>query len=73
MAGSDVYYVVIEKENDEILHMRCNCPYAADGNYCKHMAAVLYQFYGEDETEDETENKAGRGTYLERMKKEIQE
>ena len=22
--------------------MSCTCPYAEDGNYCKHMAAVLY-------------------------------
>ena len=34
--------------------MSCTCPYAADGNRCKHMAAVLYQiedlggFYEQD-------------------------
>ena len=23
--------------------LSCDCPYAEDGNYCKHMAAVLYE------------------------------
>ena len=26
----------------EALQMDCSCPYADDGNYCKHMAAMLY-------------------------------
>ena len=26
--------------------MFCDCPYADDGNYCKHMAAVLYEIEG---------------------------
>ena len=27
---------------DPIEDMLCDCPYAEDGNYCKHMAAVLF-------------------------------
>ena len=27
----------------EVSDMECDCPYAEDGNYCKHMAAVLYE------------------------------
>ncbi|MFD2116624.1 SWIM zinc finger domain-containing protein [Paenibacillus yanchengensis] len=40
--GSDDYEVFIEIVADEMKDMNCDCPYAADGNYCKHMAATLY-------------------------------
>ncbi|MBR4026869.1 MAG: SWIM zinc finger family protein [Lachnospiraceae bacterium] len=29
-------------KNNKLQNMRCTCPYAYDGEYCKHMAAVLY-------------------------------
>lgn len=41
--GTEDYEVEIETEGDEIVEMYCTCPYADDGNYCKHMAAVLYK------------------------------
>lgn len=41
--GSSNYNVVIDLKNSDSPKMRCNCPYAADGNRCKHMAAVLYE------------------------------
>ncbi|CCQ94829.1 hypothetical protein CULT_2080002 [[Clostridium] ultunense Esp] len=34
------------KDNEDIIDLSCNCPYAEAGNNCKHMAAVL--FYLED-------------------------
>lgn len=40
--GTEEYDVSILLENGAIDTMECTCPYAADGNYCKHMAAVLY-------------------------------
>lgn len=42
VSGTEDYEVEIELEGDEIAEMYCDCPYADDGNYCKHMAAVLY-------------------------------
>ncbi len=44
--GTEEYKVEIVKEDDEIIDLSCTCPYADDGNNCKHMAAVL--FYLED-------------------------
>ena len=44
--GSDSYSVEIEIHNDRVEDMFCECPYAEDGNYCKHMAAVLYEIEG---------------------------
>lgn len=41
--GSEDYYVEIELEDDEVMYMSCTCPYADGDNYCKHMAAVLYE------------------------------
>ncbi|MFC6201127.1 SWIM zinc finger domain-containing protein [Lactiplantibacillus nangangensis] len=39
--GSQLYDVAITFRHDKIQHALCDCPYAAEGNYCKHMAAVL--------------------------------
>jgi len=40
--GSDAYDVSIKIKNDTVVDANCDCPYADDGKYCKHMAAVLY-------------------------------
>ncbi len=29
-------------DGNSIEDMFCDCPYAEEGNYCKHMAAVLF-------------------------------
>lgn len=42
--GSENYEVNITLCDGEITNMSCTCPYAEDGNYCKHMAAVLYNW-----------------------------
>lgn len=38
--GTEDYEVDIEITDGEIRDMYCSCPYADDGNYCKHMAVV---------------------------------
>lgn len=49
--GTDDYDVEIEMRDDQVYDMTCTCPYAAEGNYCKHMAAVLYKIEdGEPDT-----------------------
>lgn len=65
--GTEDYEVDIEMEDGRICEMYCTCPYADDGNNCKHMAAVLYEIEeqeeagsltegsGPDQTEDELE------------------
>lgn len=40
--GSEEYDVSIKIKNDTVVDADCDCPYAMDGKYCKHMAAVLY-------------------------------
>lgn len=42
--GSTNYKVEISFFNGKIADMYCSCPYADDGNNCKHMAAVLYEW-----------------------------
>ena len=39
----DDYEVEIQLEDGRPVEMYCSCPYADDGYYCKHMAAVLYK------------------------------
>lgn len=55
VSGSEEYDVVIEFDEDDIKHMSCSCPYAADGHNCKHMAAVLYEWFS-DEYDDEEDD-----------------
>ena len=44
VSGTELYKVEIYLDNGEVNDMKCDCPYAEGGNYCKHMAAVLYEF-----------------------------
>ena len=43
----------------EIEEMECTCPYAEDGNYCKHMAAVLYAAEKEPACNEDRQLQAG--------------
>ncbi|MGN1277219.1 MAG: SWIM zinc finger domain-containing protein, partial [Floccifex sp.] len=52
VTGNQDYEVNILIEKNEIIDMYCSCPYAAKGNKCKHMAAVLFT-YSEKEEEIE--------------------
>lgn len=40
--GSEDYVVEIDLIDGEVSELFCSCPYAASGENCKHMAAVLY-------------------------------
>lgn len=42
--GTKDYHVDIVLNGENVICMTCDCPYAEDGNNCKHMAAVLFQF-----------------------------
>lgn len=41
--GTEYYRVEIGYIGSMVSEAYCSCPYAADGNWCKHMAAVLYE------------------------------
>lgn len=40
--GEVGYDVEIKMRDEDIIYMKCTCPYAASGQHCKHMAAVMY-------------------------------
>lgn len=46
VSGTEEYSVEIEVDDNSVYDMFCDCPYAEDGHYCKHMAAVLYAIEG---------------------------
>lgn len=53
VVGSDKYDVGVDfDEMGDVIEMECDCPHALSGHYCKHMAAVLYQYYEEQESDD---------------------
>ena len=43
VVGTEDYEVEISLNDGKVTDMYCSCPYAAGGNNCKHMAAVLYE------------------------------
>ncbi len=51
--GTENYEVEIDIDDNEISEIYCDCPYAEDGNYCKHMAAVLYAAENNGDVDDE--------------------
>jgi hypothetical protein len=52
--GTQDYVVSVTRDtNCDVTEMTCTCPYAADGNNCKHMAAVLYALDSEEICDDE--------------------
>ena len=60
--GSYDYEVEVEIYDNEIVDMFCDCPYAEDGNYCKHMAAVLYEI--EEKSAQMTSEVRENSTYI---------
>ena len=48
--GSEIYEVTVRfaDPDNTIAEMECDCPYAEEGNNCKHMAAVLYALTKQD-------------------------
>ena len=54
--GNDTYDVSVEVDNGLFIDGDCTCPYASNGSYCKHMAALLYYL--------ENENIAGNNNYI---------
>lgn len=73
--GSYDYEVEAEIYDNEVVELFCDCPYAEDGNYCKHMAAVLYEIEEKSAqmTREVRENPADIKTELENIIKNIDE
>ena len=42
VSGNRAYYVEIHRSGERVTCMSCDCPHAAGGENCKHMAAVLF-------------------------------
>ena len=53
----DDYEVEINLKDGQPFEMNCSCPYADEGNYCKHMAAVLYKWDRESKGKSVTSEK----------------
>lgn len=69
--GTEEYEVEVDIEEDRVYDLYCSCPYAEDGNYCKHMAAVLYKIEEVNGNGDEIEENWVERTL--REKKELEE
>ena len=56
--GTEEYEVQIRIQGDRVDFMSCECPYAQDGNRCKHMAATLYEIVAREIPGTRSEKKA---------------
>lgn len=56
VVGTEDYEVEISLNDGKVTDMYCSCLYAAGGNNCKHMAAVLYEWTADIMDEDEPED-----------------
>ena len=56
VVGTEDYEVEISLNDGKVPDMYCSCPYAAGGNNCKHMAAVLYEWTADIMDENEPED-----------------
>ena len=65
--GTEEYEVEINLDQGMVGDMSCTCPYAEDGKYCKHMAAVLYAW---DESREDAEPVNGISSETKKSKKE---
>ena len=61
--GTKTYKAYIEIEDDILLDAGCSCPYASDGIYCKHIAALLYHINDEDINKVNTNNSKNQDLY----------
>ncbi|WP_125580031.1 SWIM zinc finger family protein [Levilactobacillus cerevisiae] len=59
VTGSTTYQVSIEISGGRFVQGDCTCPYAAEGKYCKHMAAVLFTW---ESAADDTDQPTGKAT-----------
>lgn len=66
--GTQDYHVRIRLQENRIVDLSCDCPYADGGSYCKHMAAVLYAV--ESDWEDGEEDISDR---IKGAKKELKD
>ena len=54
--GTDDYNIKLEIENGIFIDGECDCPYFESGEYCKHMAAVLYYLNEKKEDKNNSYN-----------------
>ncbi len=66
--GTEEYEVeILLDDEDSIEDMLCDCPYAEDGNYCKHMAAVLFAVEAKPLTKKVKKQRLAPGALVEKI------
>lgn len=48
VVGEVPYHVEAKVAGSDVVYMKCSCPYAASGKYCKHMAALMFAIEEQD-------------------------
>lgn len=64
VSGSEDYLVEAQFEDKELTTLACDCPHAADGNFCKHMAATMYAYENQGERPSDPKMKKSVDEYI---------
>ena len=62
--GTSNYFVEIDFDGGTPVEMYCTCPYAAKGERCKHMAAVMYAMNPDVDRENKESNQKKKRQYV---------
>ena len=71
--GQELYRVTIDLWNDQLEYWECSCPFAAQGEPCKHLAAVFYAVEHSPFTKEPEEKEKEDGPLLEAVVKALPE
>lgn len=64
VSGSDDYLVEAHFEANQLVTLSCDCPHATGGNFCKHMAAVMYVYENKHEHSSDSQMKGSVEDYI---------
>ena len=65
--GTSNYFVEIDFDGGTPVEMYCTCPYAAKGERCKHMAAVMYAMNPDVDQENRGPNREKKRKYVKEL------
>ena len=72
--GEYTVEIEIDKKSGE-LYFECDCPYAAEGNFCKHMVAAALEvseyLKNEEDYEEEDDDKQEHGAPVPKIKETL--
>lgn len=71
VSGNEDYLVEAHFENSKLVTLICDCPHAAGGYFCKHMAATMYAYENQEKRPSNLETKKTVEDYINEADEQI--